>query len=91
VIKSLQQVARERMNEGAETALARYRYAVVPVYGGTRFGAPDHIGSGILLDLPEGHCILTAAHVVDWNGITNLYTGTSTHYRWIASHDSSRG
>ncbi len=77
MIKTVQQVVRERLNECAHAAFMRFRYAVVPIYGSTDRGAAVHIGSGILLRLSEGHCLLTAAHIIDKNKETTLYTGTS--------------
>jgi hypothetical protein len=77
MIKTLRQVVRERQNECSKVAFDRYRHAIVPIYGSTDNGAPEHIGSGVLLTLPEGHCLLTAAHVIDWNKRTTLYTGVS--------------
>lgn len=77
MIKTLREVVRERQNECSKVAFDRYRYAIVPIYGATDKDAPEHIGSGVLLTLPEGHCLLTAAHVIDWNNRTRLYTGVS--------------
>lgn len=74
-IKTVQEIVRERMNEAASAAKAHFRDAVRPIYGATDQGEPSHIGSALLLDLPEGQYLLTAAHVIDWNRETTLYIG----------------
>lgn len=65
------------MNELAERAATRFRSAVRPIYGATKNGAPDHIGSAILLEVRGIKLLLTAAHVVDANSDMNttLYVG----------------
>ena len=68
MIKTVQQVLRERMDECSKAAFTRYRHAILPIYGSTERGTPVHIGSGVLLKLPEGHCLVTAAHIIDENG-----------------------
>ena len=75
LIKSVAEIVRERLEEASEAALTRFREAVRPIYGVTERGDPDHIGTALLLDLPEGHFLLTAAHVIDWNAKTTLYLG----------------
>lgn len=75
MIKTVQEVVRERLNEASESARQRFRDAVKPIYGETKEGDPEHIGSALLLALPEGHFLLTAAHVIDWNKTTTLYIG----------------
>lgn len=69
------EVSREYLDKAANAALAQFRDAVMPIYGVTDKGDPDHIGSAVLLDLREGKFLLTAAHVLDWNGKTSLYLG----------------
>ena len=75
MIKTIPEIVRERIAEGSEAALERFRSAVRPIYGSTQSGVPEHIGTALLLDLPEGRCLLTAAHVIDWNETTTLYIG----------------
>lgn len=74
-IITLKEVSREYLDEAAKAALAQFRDAVMPIYGVTDKGDPDHIGSAVLLHFPEGKFLLTAAHVLDWNGKTSLYLG----------------
>ncbi|TPL47996.1 hypothetical protein FJ942_26355 [Mesorhizobium sp. B2-4-2] len=75
VVKTLEEIARERMNEASDAARKRFRNAVKPIYGVSDGGDPFHIGSALLLDLPEGHYLLTAAHVIDWSKSTTLFLG----------------
>ena len=75
MIKTIQQIVRERIAEGSDAALERFRSAVRPIYGSTQSGVPEHIGTALLLELSEGRCLLTAAHVIDWNQTTTLYIG----------------
>ncbi|RVH60095.1 hypothetical protein CN213_06210 [Sinorhizobium meliloti] len=74
-IKTIGEVTREYLDEAAKAALAKFRDAVKPIYGATERGAPDHIGTALLLELPEGRFLLTAAHVIDHNCDTSLYLG----------------
>lgn len=76
-ILSLDEVARERINQGADAA-SELNYCIRPVYGADEGARPIHIGTALLLDLAEGPHILTAAHVVDWAEQTTLYLGLHT-------------
>jgi len=77
-IQTVNEIVRARLGEASEAALTRFRDAVRPIYGVTDRGDPDHIGSAVLLDLPEGRFLLTAAHVIDWNASTTLYLGADS-------------
>ncbi|MCR9073679.1 MAG: hypothetical protein NXI18_18495 [Alphaproteobacteria bacterium] len=70
-----EELVRERINVCTKAARYRFRDAVRPIYGVTDRGDPNHIGSALLLELPEGHFMLTAAHVIDWSAETSLYLG----------------
>lgn len=74
-IKTLNEIVRERLNEASELARKLFRDAVKPIYGTTDKGDPFHIGSALLLQIPEGRLMLTAAHVIDWTRQTTLYIG----------------
>jgi hypothetical protein len=73
--KTLKEVVHERLLECAESAQSRFRQAVRPIYGVTLDGRPEQLGSAILLRLPEGHFMVTAAHNLDWNTNTSIYLG----------------
>ncbi len=75
IIKDIKTVAHERMNEASNSALSKFRNAVLPIYGADEKGLLEHIGSALLLYLPEGHFLLTAAHIIDCNTKTTLYLG----------------
>ena len=77
-IRTVNEIVRERLTEASEAALTRFRDAVRPIYGVTCRGDPEHIGSALLLSLPEGRFLLTAAHVIDWNESTTLYLGADS-------------
>ncbi|RJT42311.1 hypothetical protein D3227_00020 [Mesorhizobium waimense] len=74
-IKTIDEITREYLDEAAQAALAKFRDAVRPIYGVTDKGTPDQIGTALLLELPEGRFLLTAAHVIDANSETSLYLG----------------
>lgn len=75
VIKSVQQVVRERMSECVDIAVEQYIESIRPIYGVNRSGGPEHIGTCVMVEI-DGNCILvTAAHVIDENKYTNLYVG----------------
>jgi hypothetical protein len=62
-----------RIREREDAAIDRFRGAVIPVYGATEAGRPDHIGSAVLLAVGGFKVVLTAAHVIDHNASTTLY------------------
>ena len=64
---------RDRMDAFAATAQARFGDAVIPIYGAKETGAPNHIGSAILLNVNSRKVLLTAAHVLDEHKFTTLY------------------
>lgn len=74
-IKTIRETTRAYIAEAAGAARAKFREAVRPIYGATDRGTPDHIGTGLLLEIPEGHFLLTAAHVIDHAAQTSLYLG----------------
>ena len=49
------------LKESSEGGHQWFREAVKPIYGITDKGNPEHIGSALLLDLPERCFLLTAA------------------------------
>lgn len=65
----------ERINELAENAANTFGGRILPIYGSTQGGLPEHIGSCIALSLNGSPHLLTAAHVLDWNEETSLYVG----------------
>lgn len=85
-IKTLNEVTREVLNEVTQAALTKFRNSVWPIYGADEGGIPDHIGTAILVHLPEGHFLVTAAHVIDHNVETSLYLGAD--HRTILQFDA---
>ncbi|MEQ8299530.1 MAG: hypothetical protein RH945_03210 [Hyphomonas sp.] len=76
-IKTVEQIALELIRERSTAASKKFRDAVKPIYGVTDKGDPEHIGTALLLKLPEGHFLLTAAHIIDWNASTTLHIGAN--------------
>lgn len=74
-METINEVVREWIDKVSDAARQRFCNAVKPIYGATEGGDPDHIGSAILLEISEGHFLLTAAHVLDWHESTTLYLG----------------
>ena len=64
-----------RATELSEKAVANYRKAILPIYGSTKNGLADHIGTCIALEVNSQKVLLTAAHVIDENKYTTLYVG----------------
>lgn len=64
-----------RGTELSEKAVANYRNAILPIYGSTQNGLPEHIGTCITLEVYSQKVLLTAAHVIDENKYTTLYVG----------------
>jgi hypothetical protein len=67
--------ARALMRSGADRAVEAFRMAVRPIYGVTDGGAPDQLGSSVLLEIKGRKLLVTAAHVIDENERTSLYVG----------------
>lgn len=74
-IKGIADIRRERIYELSEHAASIFRQSVLPIYGSTPNGSPEHIGSCIALRLDGDPYLLTAAHVLDWNKESSLYIG----------------
>jgi hypothetical protein len=74
-IKAIKDISRERINELAENTAKAFGGSILPIYGSTQGGFPEHIGSCIALSLNGRPHLLTAAHVLDLNEQTSLYVG----------------
>jgi hypothetical protein len=79
IIKSIQAVVLERVNEASDAARTAFRDAILPIYGASENGCVKHIGSSILLHVQGCHYFVTAAHVIDWKNDTTLYLGCPCH------------
>lgn len=77
-IKTVQEVVHERILECRDKALEQFSRAILPIYGSTDTGEPIHLASCILIKSDDEPLMLTAAHNIDLNRGTTLYTGTST-------------
>lgn len=73
LIKTVNEVVRDRMNECVEVLARKFMSSVRPIYGSTEHGKPYHIGSCVLIELDGSKYLITAAHVIDHNQITTLY------------------
>jgi len=79
IIKTVGEVALDRMNECTKMLAEKHLQSVRPIYGSTESDKPVHIGSCILLDYQDEKLLLTAAHVIDNNYVTTLYVGGATN------------
>jgi hypothetical protein len=77
IIKTVNEVVHERMNECVGVLVKRFMKSVRPIYGSTERGTPHHIGSCVLLEINKKKYLVTAAHVIDHNEITTLYVSGS--------------
>ncbi len=75
IIKTVNEVVNERMNECVDILANKYMKTVRPIYGSTEHGKPYHIGSCVLIETNSTPYLITAAHVIDHNKITTLYVG----------------
>src|ERR1043166_4650047 len=57
---------------------------VLPIYGADDRRNPRHIASCVLLRVAESHFLVTAAHVLDENELTTLYTFGSGKLRSVS-------
>lgn len=75
MIKPMNEIIRDKLNECTDTLTDPLLKSVRPIYGSSMQGTPVHIGSCVLIELDGTKYLLTAAHVVDNNDITSLYVG----------------
>lgn len=61
---------------------------VVPVIGEADGGKPRLVGSGILIVIANEHFLITAAHVLDENAISNLYLPSRNGFVMISGNSS---
>ena len=73
IIKTVNEVVRERMNKCVDILAKKYMKSVRPIYGSTKHGKPYHIGSCVLIEINSHPYLITAAHVIDHNETTTLY------------------
>lgn len=73
VIKTVDEIVKERMTECVDILAEENMKTVRPIYGSTKHEKPYHIGSCILIKVNNTPYLITAAHVIDHNEITTLY------------------
>jgi len=74
-ILSIQDIVHQRKIECVGVLSRKFMNSVRPIYGSTEGGAPDHIGSCVLVDFNGRKHLVTAAHVLDHLDETHLYVG----------------
>lgn len=72
-IKSLNELALERLVECQNKLTQRFISSVRSVYGARKNGNPEHIGSCVIIEYNGEKFLITAAHVIDENKNTSLY------------------
>jgi hypothetical protein len=73
IVKTLPELALERMNHCSDVLANKYLKSVRAIYGSTENGKPIHIGSCVAVKLNNENYLITAAHVIDHNKFTSLY------------------
>ncbi|MGH7934896.1 MAG: hypothetical protein ACREQN_17280 [Candidatus Binataceae bacterium] len=76
VVKTIKEIARDRLAECTESVSVQFLPAIRPVYGVKR-DRPDQIGSCTLIAIRDAKYLLTAAHVIDEREHSPLYVGGS--------------
>ena len=79
LVKTVQEVMNERVNECLALAKKKFAPAVRPIYASIDTRRPVHLGSSVFLKINDVPCLLTAAHVIDWNKHSSLYIAGETH------------
>ncbi|MBS8239747.1 MAG: trypsin-like serine protease [Marinobacter sp.] len=72
-VVTLRDIARERMNTCSDQLARKFLRSVRPIFGSTKHGEPEHIGSCVLVEFGGTKYVVTAAHVIDNNEQTTLY------------------
>jgi hypothetical protein len=78
IVKPINEIVRERMNECADAGAQQFIKSIRAIYCSTEQGTPDHIGTCILVQVKQTKYLLTAAHVIDNNEYSSLYIGGET-------------
>jgi hypothetical protein len=78
IVKTANEVVRERINECTDAGAQQFIRSIKPIYGSSTSGFPIHVGTCLLLQIEMRKYILTAAHVIDWNEYSSLYVGGET-------------
>lgn len=82
-IKTLSELALERVNKCSDELAKKYLKSVRAIYGSTEHGSPVHIGSSVAIIYKEEKYLITAAHVLDENKLTALYVSGESHLTLI--------
>ena len=77
IVKTLSEIAGEHLDAVSDAAVATFMAAIRPIYGSTEGGAPDHIGTCVLIRVDGLPYLVTAAHVLDENRNTTMYLGVN--------------
>ncbi len=85
IIKSMSELAREKLDWAADSGADQFISAIKPIYGASVNGRPEHIGSGLLLSWKEKRYLVTAAHITDENSESTLYLGAESCLQEISS------
>jgi len=72
-VVTLKDIARQRMNECSDQLARKFLRSVRPIFGSTKQGKPEHIGSCVFVEFGGAKYFVTAAHVIDENEQTTLY------------------
>ncbi|WP_176761178.1 trypsin-like serine protease [Desulforhopalus singaporensis] len=78
LIKTVNELVRERMDECADVGADKFINSVRPIYGSDERENPYHIGSCVLIQVNDQKIIVTAAHVADNLNISKLYIGAKS-------------
>jgi hypothetical protein len=73
VIKTLSELSKEHINNCSDELASKYLKSVRAIYGSTKSGKPDHIGTCVAIIYRGEKYLITAAHVIDHNKNTELY------------------
>ena len=77
-LKLLNEAVRDRINKCSDVGAAQFISSIRPIYGSFSGEIPEHIGTGILLEIAGINYILSAAHVFDHSECASLYFGPNS-------------
>jgi hypothetical protein len=95
-IQSTSDIYKSVAKERATKAQRRFTHAVLPLYGVTEVGEPEHLGSSFAVKVEEKYVLITAAHIFDKSNYTAIYVSNGQGFiefpkQWFVTNKPEAG